>query len=229
MSRRLEDPERRRMTVATMIIVTTLIVVLGLALDAVNGNGGGHGLAHALEVLKQGTPTEKLKALELLARVADMQVMPALVQALRDTDVRVRAAAQNVMWAIWLRSGNDRIDALMVEGIRLMELQQYPEAAEIFDQIIASAPQFAEGYNKRATVYYLMEEFDKSIADIHTTLELNPVHFGALSGMGLCYLGLDEPRQALEWFERAIAVNPNMDTIQSYIEQIREFLKNQTF
>ena len=229
MSRRLDDPGRRRMTVATMIIVTTLIVVLGLALEAVNGNGGGHGLVHALEVLKQGTPAEKLKALELLARVADMQVMPALVQALSDTDVRVRAAAQNVMWAIWLRSGNDGIDALMVEGIRLMELQQYPEAAEVFDQIIASAPRFAEGYNKRATVYYLMEEFDRSIADIHTTLELNPVHFGALSGMGLCYLGLDEPRQALEWFERAIAVNPNMDTIQSYIEQIREFLKDQTF
>jgi tetratricopeptide (TPR) repeat protein len=229
MSRRLDDLERRRMTVATMIIVTTLFVVLGLALEALNGNGGGHGLAHALEVLQQGTPAEKLKALELLARVADMQVMPALVQALRDTDVRVRAAAQNVMWAIWLRSGNDRIDALMVEGIHLMELQQYAEAAEVFDQIIASAPQFAEGYNKRATVYYLMEEFDKSIADIYTTLELNPVHFGALSGMGLCYLGLDEPRQALDWFERAIAVNPNMDTIQSYIEQIREFLKNQTF
>ena len=228
MSMRLDDPERRRMTVTTMIIVTTLIIVLGLALEAVNGNGGGHGLAHALEVLKHGTPAEKLKALELLARVADMQIMPALVQALRDNDVRVRAAAQNVMWAIWLRSGNDQIDVLMGEGVRLMELEQYAEAAELFDQIVDRAPQFAEGYNKRATVYYLMEEFDKSIADIHRTLELNPVHFGALSGMGLCYLGLDEPRRALEWFERAIAVNPNMDTIQSYIEQIREFLKNQT-
>jgi len=217
------------MTVATMLIVTTLIVVLGLALEAVNGNGGGQGLAHAVEVLKQGTPAEKLKALELLARVADMQVMPALVQALRDNDVRVRAAAENVMWTIWLRSGNDQIDALMLDGIRLMEAERYPEAAEIFDQIIAGAPQFAEGYNKRATVYYLMQEFEKSVADIHTTLELNPVHFGSLSGMGLCYLGLEEPRQALAWFERAIVVNPNMATIQSYIQQIREFLKNQTF
>jgi tetratricopeptide (TPR) repeat protein len=133
------------------------------------------------------------------------------------------------MWTIWLRSGNDQIDALMLDGIRLMEAEHYLEAAEIFDQIIAGAPQFAEGYNKRATVYYLMQEFEKSIADIHTTLELNPVHFGALSGMGLCYLGLEEPRQALGWFERAIVVNPNMATIQSYIQQIREFLKNQTF
>jgi len=222
-------PERRRVTVTTILIVTTLIVVLGLALEAVNGNGGGQGLTHALEVLKQGPPAEKLKALELLARIADMQVMPALVRALRDDDVQVRTATENVMWTIWLRSGRDEIDTLMVEGSRLIELERYLEATEIFDRIIADAPQFAEGYNKRATVYYLMQEFEKSIADIHTTLELNPVHFGALSGMGLCYLGLQEPRQALEWFERALAVNPNMTTIQSYIQQIREFLKNQTF
>ena len=212
----------------TLTIVMTLIVVLGLALEAVNGNGGGHGLAHALEVLKQGAVAEKLKALELLAKLAGMQVMPALVQALHDDDERVRVAAQEVMWTIWLRSGNNQIDTLMAEGIRLMEAEQYPEAVEVFDQIIAHAPQFAEGYNKRATVYYLMLEFEKSIADIHRTLEMNPVHFGALSGMGLCYLGLVEPRQALEWFERAVSVNPNMDTIQSYIRQIQEFLRNQT-
>lgn len=211
----------------TLTTIMTLIVVLGLALEAVNGNGGGQGLAHALEVLRQGTGAEKLKALELLAKLGGMQVMPALVQALRDDDGRVRVAAQEVMWTVWLQSGNEQIDTWMAEGIRLMEAEQYPEAAEVFDQIIARAPTFAEGYNKRATVYYLMLEFEKSIADIHHTLELNPVHFGALSGMGLCYLGLVEPRQALEWFERAVAVNPNMDTIQSYIQQIREFLRNQ--
>jgi tetratricopeptide (TPR) repeat protein len=216
-------------TVTTLTILMTLAVVLALALEAVNGNGGGQGLAHALEVLRQGTAADKLKALELLAKLADMGVMPALVQALRDDDGRVRETAQNVMWAIWLRSGDDEIDRLMAEGIRLMEAEQYPEAVEVFDQIVARAPQFAEGYNKRATVYYLMLEFEKSIADIHRTLELNPVHFGALSGMGLCYLGLVEPRQALEWFERAVSVNPNMDTIQAYIRQIREFLRNQTF
>jgi tetratricopeptide (TPR) repeat protein len=213
--------------VTTLTTIMTLIVVLGLALEAVNGNGGGQGLAHALEVLRQGTGAEKLKALELLAKLGGMQVMPALVQALRDDDGRVRVAAQEVMWTVWLQSGNEQIDTWMAEGIRLMEAEQYPEAVEVFDQIIARAPTFAEGYNKRATVYYLMLEFEKSIADIHRTLELNPVHFGALSGMGLCYLGLVEPRQALEWFERAVAVNPNMDTIQSYIQQIREFLRNQ--
>jgi tetratricopeptide (TPR) repeat protein len=217
------------MTVRLLAVLTMLFGVLGLALEAVNGNGGGHGLAHALDVLRHGAPAEKLKAIQLLARIGDMQVMSALVRALRDEDMRVRAAAQEAMWAIWMRSGNDDIDGLMAEGVRLMEQQRYPEAVEVFDQIISRAPKFPEGYNKRATVFYLMQEFEKSIEDIHRTLEMNPVHFGALSGMGLCYLGLDEPRQALEWFERAIDVNPNMDTIQGYIQQIREFLNNQTF
>ena len=212
----------------TLVIITTLGIGLAMALQAVNGNGGGQGLAHALEVLRQGTATEKLKALELLARLGEMSSMPALVQTLRDDDARVRDAAQNVMWTIWLRSGNDEIDALMAEGPQLMEQEEYPEAVQVFAQIIARAPQFAEGYNKRATAYYLMQEFDKSIADIHRTLELNPVHFGALSGMGLCYLGLEEPRQALVWFERAVAVNPNLASIQHYIQQIRDFLRNQT-
>lgn len=212
-----------------LTVLTMLFGVLGFALEAVNGNGGGHGLAHALDVLRHGAPAERLKAIQLLARIGDMHVMPALVQALREDDGRVRAAAQGAMWAIWMRSGNDDIDGLMAEGVRLLEQQRYPEAVEVFDQIISRAPKFAEGYNKRATVFYLMQEFEKSIEDIHRTLEMNPVHFGALSGMGLCYLGLDEPRQALEWFERAIAVNPNMDTIQGYIQQIREFLNNQTF
>ena len=213
----------------TLAIILTLGIVLGMALDAVNGNGGGQGLAHALEVLKHGAAAEKLKAVELLARLGEMSVMPALVQALRDDDASVREAVQNAMWTIWLRSGNDDIDNLMVEGTQFMEQQEYAAAVEVFDQIIARAPQFAEGYNKRATVYYLMQEFDKSIADIHRTLELNPVHFGALSGMGLCYLGLEDPRQALVWFERAVAVNPHLDSIQHYIQQIRAFLRNQTF
>ncbi len=163
------------MAVTTLTMVMTLIVVLGLALDAVNGNSRGHGLAHALEVLSR-EPRPKLKALELLAKLADIHVMPALVQVLRDSDGRVRVAAQNVMWTIWLRSGNDQIDTLMAEGIRLMEAA-ISEAVEVLDQIIARAPTFAEGYNKRATVYYLMLEFEKSIADIHRTLELE---FGAL-------------------------------------------------
>ena len=213
----------------TLTMIALLAMVFAMAVGSANGNGGSQGLAHALGVLRTGSPADKLKALELLAKLGDMQVMPTLVQALRDDDLGVRAGAQETMWAIWLQSGNDAIDALMVEGIRLMDRQRYPEAVEVFSRMIGNLPSFPEAYNKRATVYYLMQEFEQSIADIHKTLELNPVHFGALSGMGLCYLGLNEPRQALAWFERAVAINPNLDTIQHYIQQIQAYLRNQSF
>jgi tetratricopeptide (TPR) repeat protein len=90
------------------------------------------------------------------------------------------------------------------------------------------APDFAEGYNKRATTYYLMQEYEQSIRDCDQTLALNPVHFGALSGTGLNYLGLRDPRKALEYFERAVEVNPNMPQIQAYIEAIKKFLRDQS-
>jgi tetratricopeptide (TPR) repeat protein len=209
------------------LLIGGLALIVALAVSGGNGNGGAQGLAHVLGVLRRGTAMDKLKALALLARLGDMQVMPALVRALRDDDGRVRAAAEAAMWTIWLQSGNEAVDALMAKGIHLLERQRYRDAVEVFSEAIAMAPTFAEAYNKRATVYYLLREFEKSIADIHKTLEYNPVHFGALSGMGLCYLGLNEPRQALTWFERALAVNPNLESIRSYVQQLRASFEDQ--
>ncbi len=90
------------------------------------------------------------------------------------------------------------------------------------------APNWAEGYNKRATTYYLMQEFEKSIEDCDKTIGLNPFHFGALSGAGLCYLGLRDLRKALEYFERAVAVNPNLPQIKQYIEEIKQLFRDQS-
>ena len=111
-------------------------------------------------------------------------------------------------------------DELMIEA--------FEEAVTIFTEVIEMAPDFAEGYNKRATTYYLIQEYEKSIRDCDTTIALNPVHFGGLSGAGLCYLGLRNLPKALDYFERAIAVNPNMQQIQGYVEEIKKFLRDQS-
>ncbi|PON10915.1 hypothetical protein C2W62_47560, partial [Candidatus Entotheonella serta] len=80
-----------------------------------------------------------------------------------------------------------------------------------------------------ATTYYLMRRYEESIADCERTIALNPHHFGALSGAGLCYLGQRNLTKALEFFERAVVVNPNMPQIQQYIEEIKRFLRDQSF
>jgi tetratricopeptide (TPR) repeat protein len=109
-----------------------------------------------------------------------------------------------------------------------MQRGAFPQAIAIFTHVIEMAPNFAEAYNKRATTYYLMREFEKSISDCDQALALNPIHFGALSGAVLCYVELRNLVKALDYFERAIAVNPNMTQIQRYIEDIKKFLRDQT-
>jgi tetratricopeptide (TPR) repeat protein len=77
------------------------------------------------------------------------------------------------------------------------------------------APSFAEGYNKRATVYYLLQEYEEAIQDCRSTLALNPYHFGALSGLGLCYAALQDLESALFWFEKAFTLHPGLLLVSS--------------
>lgn len=118
---------------------------------------------------------------------------------------------------------------MLQEGIEAMQRGNYQAAVDIFTRVIEVAPSFAEGYNKRATTYYLMRRYEEFIADCERTIALNPHHFGALSGAGLRYLGQRNLTKALEFFERAVVVNPNMPQIQQYIEEIKRFLRDQSF
>jgi tetratricopeptide (TPR) repeat protein len=199
-----------------------------LAFALAVGNGHADPVSQNIILLQQGNTTERREAVGILARVADHRATETLVAALRDDDALVRAGAEQALWSMWHRSGDPTIDARLQEGIAAMQQGAFQRAVDIFSEVIAKAPNFAEGYNKRATTYYLMQQFDKSIEDCERTLVLNPVHFGALSGAGLCYLGLRDLRQALSYFERAIAVNPNMPAIAHYIAEIKKFLRDQS-
>jgi tetratricopeptide (TPR) repeat protein len=140
----------------------------------------------------------------------------------------VRQGAEQALWQIWHRSGNHAVDALLQEGIEAMQRGIYQAAIDLFTRVIDIAPNFAEGYNKRATTFYLMQRYEESMADCEQTIALNPYHFGALSGAGLCSLGQRNFPKALAYFERAVAVNPNMPQIQQYIEEIRRLLRDQS-
>ena len=95
----------------------------------------------------------------------------------------------------------------------------------MFTDVIARAPEFAEGWNKRATAYYMMGELDRSLADCEEVVKRNPVHFGALSGFGLIYLQKEDLPKAAEYFEKALAVDPTLVQVKSVLERIREVLR----
>jgi tetratricopeptide (TPR) repeat protein len=126
------------------------------------------------------------------------------------------------VWQVWSRSGDPEVDALLKSGIQQMEEGRMGLAVETFTRITERVPDFAEGWNKRATAYYLMGDYDQSLKDCDEVIKRNPQHFGALSGYGQIYLQLDQPDKALEYFRRALTVNPNLEGVQTMIERIRE-------
>jgi tetratricopeptide (TPR) repeat protein len=133
------------------------------------------------------------------------------LRALQGDDPVRAANAATALWQMWHRSGQPHLDALLHEGIEAMQAQRLDEADAIFTRLIETAPEFAEGWNKRATVRYLAKSFGAAIADCHETLRRNPNHFGALSGEGLCHLALGEHGEAATLFRRALAVHPHLD------------------
>lgn len=134
--------------------------------------------------------------------------------ALRGDDPALAARAEAALWAIWTRSTDDTINALMRQGVAAMEARRLEDAERLFTGIIERDPHFAEGWNKRATVRYLADDYDGSIADCEETLARNPNHFGALSGQGLCHLARGEAREAAALFRRALAVHPHLGAVR---------------
>jgi tetratricopeptide (TPR) repeat protein len=112
------------------------------------------------------------------------------------------------IWKLWLQSGRPDIDEAMQQAVKLMGAGLGALAMPILDDIVGRAPDWAEGWNKRATALYFMGEHDRSLADIDRVLALEPRHFGALAGQGLNRIAREEYREALSAFRRALAVNP---------------------
>jgi tetratricopeptide (TPR) repeat protein len=112
------------------------------------------------------------------------------------------------IWRIWLASGRPEIDAIMQNALALVEAGRPQAAMPLLDSIVERAPEWAEGWNKRATVLYLIDEYERSLADIDRVLALEPRHFGALAGRGLIHIAQENYRAALDDYRRARAVNP---------------------
>lgn len=131
---------------------------------------------------------------------------------------------EQTIWRIWTNSGNMEIDTLMAEGIVAMAREKFDRARNVFDEITRRAPDFAEGWNKRATLNYLTGDYKASVADVEQTLMLEPRHFGALSGLGLISLAIGEEERALEAFEAALFIHPRMTGANDHIRGLREKL-----
>ena len=178
----------------------------------------------ALVELHDKDAAARVGACTVLAELGTPADLPLLMAALYDPDARVRQAAEGAIWHVWGRSGDQATDRLFERGLAQMQSRDLPAAVETFSRVIGMKPEFAEGWNKRATVYFLLGEDDLSLKDCAEALKTNPQHFGVLSGYGQIYVRKGDLERALDYFRRALTINPNMEGVRYSIELIEKVL-----
>jgi tetratricopeptide (TPR) repeat protein len=137
-------------------------------------------------------------------------------------DAELITEIENRIWTIWREHPNENVQSLMLTGIGYMNRQYTNEAMAIFSEIIQQYPDYSEAWNQRATLHYLLGNTESSISDIDKTLELEPRHFGALSGLGMVYIQQENLLKAKEAFENLLKVHPNSPAAKANLEMVNE-------
>jgi tetratricopeptide (TPR) repeat protein len=143
-----------------------------------------------------------------------------LFDKLKTADPQAAERIEQEIWIEWSKSGSAAMDLLLDRGRRAMSEGQLDLAVEHFTALIDHAPDFAEGWNARATALYQMGQFGPSMADIAHTLKLNPRHFGAMSGFAMILEELGRPEQALEVHQAVKAIHPNAAGVSEAIDRL---------
>ena len=126
------------------------------------------------------------------------------------------------IWALWLHSGSDTADLLMTRVKTAIEGKDNSLAIELLTAVIGLKPDYVEGWNRRATLYFASKDYGKAVADIREVLAREPRHFGALTGLGIIMQEFGQDKLALEAFRRALAVNPHLPKIPEFVKTLSE-------
>jgi len=141
------------------------------------------------------------------------------------SDATEARRVQDLIWERWMETGDATADAALARGTVAMSVGEYALAMRLFEGVIARRPQAAEGWNKRATLHFLLGDFEASVRDIERTLAIEPRHFGALSGLGMIEMARRNHEAALDAYRRALTVNRHLDGIRAEIEALRNLLE----
>ena len=135
------------------------------------------------------------------------------------------ASAKHVearIWALWLQTPSDTTALLMMRAKTAMDAQQMDVALKLLDAVVKLRPDYVEGWNRRATLYYLQNDYAHSLQDIEQVLVREPRHFGALAGLGMIMQDLGDDKRALDAFRKALAVNPHLDKVPELVKTLTE-------
>ena len=173
--------------------------------------------ADAIRGLTAPDPANRVDAVVWIAANGTAADERLLRPRLADESAMVRELAERGLWLLWSRSGDPAIDALMEKGAAQMRAGELAEAISTYSEVVRRKPGFAEGWNRRATAYFLAGDFKRSLADCDQVMKRNPYHFGALAGYGQIHFRLEHYDKAIEYWRRALVVNPNLAGIEESI------------
>jgi len=129
-------------------------------------------------------------------------------------DPRIAERTADRINAIWLESGSATIDLLMRWALRAIQDEDVLLALDFLDRVVLLDPTYVEGWNKRATVFFMADDYGKSLGDLERVLAIEPRHFGALSGLGTIMRSVGENERAIEAYRRALEIDPNLDAVR---------------
>jgi tetratricopeptide (TPR) repeat protein len=126
------------------------------------------------------------------------------------------------IWALWLQTPSDTAALLMMRAKAAMDAQQTDTALKLLDAVVKLRPDYVEAWNRRATLYYLKNDYAHSLQDIEQVLVREPRHFGALAGLGMIMQDIGDDKRALDAFRKALAVNPHLDKVPGLVKTLTE-------
>jgi tetratricopeptide (TPR) repeat protein len=135
------------------------------------------------------------------------------------------ASAKHVearIWALWMQTPSDTAALLMMRAKAAMDAQQAEVALKLLDAVVKLRPDYIEGWNRRATLYYLKNDYAHSLEDIEQVLVREPRHFGALAGLGMIMQDIGDEKRALDAFRKALAVNPHLEKVPELVKSLSE-------
>jgi len=179
-------------------------------------------LAGAVPALAADTKAEDIKP--PVSEKAENRLDGLFAELKRERNEKAAERIAQQIWQEWYKSGSASIDLMMQWSTDAMEAKKFDVALDFLDQVVTLSPAYAEGWNRRATVHFMMNNYGKSMADIEKTLEFEPRHFGALSGMAQILKNTGRKELALDAFERVLDIYPMMRNAQAEVATLSEEL-----
>jgi tetratricopeptide (TPR) repeat protein len=166
------------------------------------------------------TPPSELPRPERGERTLNLDTLFDALKIAPDTESA--KAIEDRIWALWMVSGSDTCNLLMGRAKAATDDKDFDLAVKLLDAVIELKPNYAEAWNRRATIHYLQKDYGHALADIREVLAREPRHFGALSGLGLILQDIGDDKHALEAYRRALAIDPHLENIGDAVKTLRE-------